>query len=198
MSPQNLVTIFSSHTKLPVQIQDVVDQIVEMGVQDRITYVGVELDLGVLRGQFIRLQTERPGVYADPICSAEIYYATNQDMEWQRIVVCKELIHLFDTNEAATKTQEDLDHLMDRMAISPELQFQKNDGFKVEADKIATLYAIAILFPKDARDALIEPYKQGLITAGDISRTAEIPEKYIRLAMLDGWDDIYGFLIADS
>ena len=60
----------------------------------------------------------------------------------------KELIHLFDTNEAATKTQEDLDHLMDRMAISPELQFQKNDGFKVEADKIATLYAIAILFPQ--------------------------------------------------
>ena len=86
---------------------------------------------------------------------------------------------------------------MEMMALSPELQFQKDDGFKVLTDKVATLYAICLLFPKAARDALIDPYQQGLISAGDIARTVEIPEKYIRLAMLDGWDEIYETLTSD-
>lgn len=77
MSLKHLVESFSSHTKLPVQIEDVADKIIEMGVQDGISFVGVELDIGVLRGQFLRLATERPGVYADPIYTSEIYYATN-------------------------------------------------------------------------------------------------------------------------
>jgi hypothetical protein len=196
MGLKELIEIFSCHTKLPVQVKDVVDQIVEMGVQDKITYIGVDLDLGVLRGLFMRVATERHGVYADPIYSSEIYYATSQEIDWQRLVVCKELVHLFDEDEASIKTQDELDHLMEMIALSPELQFHKGDGFKERTDKIATLYAICILFPKDARDALLESYQQGLISAGDIARTAEIPEKYIRLAMLDGWEDIYNVLMA--
>ncbi len=197
MSLKKLIEIFSCHTKLPVQIKVVVGQIVEMGVQDKITYIGVDLDVSVLRGQFIRVATERTGVYGDPIYSAEIYYATNQDIDWQRLVVCKELVHLFDGDEASTRTQDELNHLMEMMALSPELQFQKDDGFKVLTDKIATLYAVCILFPKEARDALLDPYQQGLISAGDIARTAEIPEKYIRLAMLRGWEDIFDTLTAE-
>jgi Zn-dependent peptidase ImmA (M78 family) len=184
------VEIFSRYTALPVKIDDVVAQIVAFGIEDRITYVGVDLDVGILRGYFLRF-SERPGVYADPVYRAEIYYEKNQGADWQRLVVCKELIHLFDVDGALTKTQEELDHLMEMIAISPELQFQKDDGFKVLTDKLATLYAISILFPKKARDALIEPYHQDLISAEDIARTAEIPEKYIRLAMLDGWNEIY-------
>lgn len=197
MSLKKLIALFSYHTKLPVKIEDVVDQVVEMGIQDNITYVGVDYDVGVLRGQFVRLSSVRLGVYADPVYFAEIYYARNQGMDWQRLVVCKELVHLFDSPEAATKTEAELIHLMEMIALSPELQFQKDDGFKVLTDKLATLYAIAILFPKDARDALMQPYKQGLMSAGDIARAVEIPERYIRLAMSDGWEKIYETLMSD-
>jgi len=198
MSLRKLIEIFSCHTNLPIKIKDVVAQIVEMGIQDNITYVGVELDVGVIRGQFVRVSTERHAVYGEPVYSAEIYYASNQEIEWQRLVVCKELIHLFDTEAASTKTQEELEHLMEMIALSPELQFQKDDGFKVITDKIATLYAICILFPKEARDALIDPYEQGLIKANDIARIAELPEKYIRLAMTEAWNKIYDTLMSNQ
>jgi hypothetical protein len=194
MSLKSLVETFSCHTRLPVLIQDVVAQIVEMGVEDKITYVGVNLDINVLRGMCIK-RTKRPGVYADPELVADIYYATNQEKDWQRLVVCKELIHLFDATEASTTAESDLNHLMENMALSPELQFQKDDGLKVTTDKLAILYAVCVLFPKDAREVLLEPYRQGIISAGNIARTAEIPEKYVRLAMHDEWEAIYETLI---
>ena len=190
MSLRKLLEFFSHQTELPIPIDDVVEKIVEFGIQDKISYVGVEIDTGVLRGQIVR-SVWRPGVYAEPEYLADIYYAKNQSIEWQRLVVCKELVHLFDDTAALTRSQDELDHLMKMIAISPELQFQKNDGFKVQIDKIATLYAVCILFPKTARDALIEPYQQGLISAEDIGRIAEIPEKYIPLVMLDEWNALY-------
>ena len=94
MGLQKLVEIFSCRTDIPVKIDDIVNQIKELGIQDEVTYIGVDFDIGVLRGQFVRLSTERNGVYADPIYRAEIYYAKNQSKDWQRLVICKELVHL--------------------------------------------------------------------------------------------------------
>ncbi|KAI94441.1 hypothetical protein T281_10980 [Rhodomicrobium udaipurense JA643] len=194
MSVKKLVEAFSTWTRLPIKIEDVVDKVTELGIQDVIQYIGVSYDIGIIRGQFVRKFTFRTAVYGDPVYCADIYYAANQDMNWQRFVVCKELIHLFDEENATTKTKAELEDLMERLALSPELQFAQDDGLNAHTDKIATLYALCILFPKDTRDLFLEPYRQGMLSATDIARRAELPEKYIRLAMADEWEEIYQIL----
>lgn len=196
MTARHLIEHFSAQTMLPIKVPDVAAKIVELGIEDQIQFIGVDLDIGAMRGQFIRTTTRRDGVYGEPIYCADIYYARNQDLDWQRFVCCKEMMHLFDQEAWYTKNAEELRHLTGKLSLSPDLQFKANDGLKAYMDKFAVLQALCVLFPIAVRNLLLEPYNGGVISSEIIAQIAEIPQKYIRLAMEDYWDGLADAILA--
>jgi hypothetical protein len=61
-----LIEFFSSFTVLPVNPDDVRDQILSYGVKDEIEFVGVNLDRRIMLGAFHQYVV-RSAVYADPM-----------------------------------------------------------------------------------------------------------------------------------
>ena len=92
MSIKNLIEHFSTSTLLPIYVREICDYMVSgrLAIKDRIQFVGVEIDVEVLRG-FLHQYTEGPikGSMLRPMACADIYYDREQPIEWQRLVCAK-------------------------------------------------------------------------------------------------------------
>lgn len=191
MKIAELVTEFSTRDLLPIDVNDVVECLRSNGAEEDIEFIGVELDPEILQGQ-IKIFEVRTGIYgAETTTMANIYYHKGHSVDWQRMICCKELIHLLDPMTARTSETDDIDELANRIGLPPEMQDPMNDGLATNVDRMAEFRALAILFPLRAREYLIDPYKRGLIKLADIARLADIPQRYIGLAMSDHWPIIH-------
>jgi hypothetical protein len=76
------------------------------------------------------------------------------------------------------------------------MQDALNDGTPVNYDRLAEYQAIAVLFPWTAREVLLAPYKNDLLSLDDISRMADIPRKYVSFVMSEFWEESYNSLLA--
>jgi hypothetical protein len=117
------------------------------------------------------------------------------DKSWQRLVVCKELIHILDPDYALTNTRKDVANLIKRMALPIDLQALTNN--QELNDRFGQLQALAVLFPRAARNLLLEPYNAKKITSKEIAALAEIPVHYVAFLMSDEWEKIYSLLLTD-
>lgn len=113
-------------------------------------------------------------------------------LEWQRVVVCKEMIHILDPDELLTSTAADMRSLIERIAMPLDLQLGYN-GHEV-GDRLAEFQALAILLPKAARAILMPAFKSGNLSAQEIAQHAEIPVRYVDFIMSDEWDRRYRLL----
>lgn len=192
MRSGELIEFFSSFTKLQVGINEIADHIIASGIQDEIRFIGVELDVGILRG-FLHRYTIRAKLYGDPIFRADIYYDRRQDLEWRRLVCCKELIHILDGPQHSTASREDAERLIERIVLPTEVHAQLEYTLAID-DKLGLAKALAVLFPAGARELLIPKYKCGDMTDEDIARIAQIPLRFVRFVMLDTWEKILDML----
>jgi hypothetical protein len=80
-------------------------EILRLTPQDEILYTPVDFDPAILLGQLKRYRLPI-GVYsADSKWVSEIRYAQSLNLCWQRFVCCKELMHIFDSDEEQTNTR---------------------------------------------------------------------------------------------
>jgi hypothetical protein len=184
---QKIINEFSMRTRLPVDVNDVVAFFVENGIQDEILFVGVDLDPEVLLGSIKRYRY-RKTPYSDPINCANIFYRRQSEMSWQRFITCKELIHLADPEFAKSSDHKSILTLADKIGLPPGMQDAANDGLNTNFDRVAEFVALALLFPWDARNELITPFKAGNITLDEIAILADIPRKYVSFAMHESWE----------
>ena len=160
----SLIDFFSNFTVLPIDPDDVKEQIIEYGVKDEIEFVGVDLDEIVIIGAFHQY-VKSDGVYADPIVCADIYYDRAQERKWRRVICCKELLHLLDRSHSRTATQQDCERLLDDLAIIeiPQSKFSP-EALQAWEDHLTLYYAVAILFPIGAREILYPAYASGRLS----------------------------------
>src|SRR5690606_15084289 len=111
--------------------------------------------------------------------------------DWQRMICCKELLHLIDPHWAATREAQDIDQLADEIGLPPEMQDPLNEMATTNVDRVAELRAAAILLPFEARKVMLPYYEKGDLSINDIARQADMPRKYAGIVMHPAWDDIY-------
>ncbi len=190
MDTRDLVNRFRHQVHLPVNVNDVVACLREHGIDDDIAFIGVDLDPEILQGQ-IKIFHVRAQLYGDEKRHANIYYHRGHSLDWQRLICCKELIHLLDPVAAHTNLADEIDRLAERIGLPPEMQEPPRDGVAVNTDRLAEYRAVAILLPWEARQVLMPLYQAGKITLDDVARLADIPRRYAAFVMNEVWETFH-------
>ena len=195
MRASDVLREFAGKVEGPIDVNDVLAYILAGGVECDVEFVEVELNTDVLLG-YIRTFDRHNAVYGDPIQCANIYHAKDMGLDWKRLVCCKELIHLLDGDDQRATTSEQIHFNAERIGLPLELQDFSADGSITNSDRIAEFYALGILFPLEARAALLEPYQAGRISIEDIARLYDIPKRKAAIVMTLQWSAIHDLLCA--
>jgi hypothetical protein len=189
-----LIGRFSTLTHAPIKINQVREAILSFGLQDEIVFVGVDLDTEVVRGSVVQY-TYRNGVYAEPTRATDVYFAKSLPLPWKRLVICKELLHIFDGPLSRTATREDAEVLLRKIVLVPQLvetaEEIRRDGIQVWTDRLQILTAAALLFPQATRDLLLPKLQANSISLEDIERVVQLPFPYVQMVMSDFWPACY-------
>ncbi len=194
MEAIDLLAAFEDRTSLPVDVNDVVDFLRSNGNEDDIEFIGADLDSEILQGA-VKIWHARDKPYADPTRMVNIFYNRNEPKDWQRLICCKELLHLIDPAGAYSCDEKAIEKLADEIGLPPEMQDPFKAGFETNVDRVAELRAVALLLPWAAREVMLPYYLEGKLSIEDIARQADIPRKYAGIAMHPAWDDIYGAMM---
>lgn len=183
---------FAAYTNLPIKISDIEGFILDRGFVDEIAYHPVDEDPSVLAGMLYHVEASPPyRAYSGPRTIANIVYSEQMNVESQRLIVAKELMHIFDAEGFAAATREQVSRLVGEIAlpasVKAELQRLSPAG---ENDHNGILLGIAVLFPRDAREELIPLYEGGHLGDEEIGSLAEIPAAFVPLVMSDKWGAI--------
>lgn len=198
---------FDAYELLHVDVNDVRDQLVDMGVQDEIRFHFVKMDAGKIRGIVYRY-TKHAAAYGNAVLCSEIAISDDmgdEDEAWKRLVAVKELLHVADCVKISAESAEAVDILFNNFSLPPELRHDLQNGPKNTAsylnDRIRIYVALAILIPEGCRLPLRELYEAGKISDREIADIAKIPERYIPTVMRPqfetslqtflGWEEQY-------
>lgn len=189
---------FSAYEDVPIEPSEVKKFILSDGMDLVIRFLGVELDIEIVRGHLA--QYVKPAApYGEDTNIADVYYATNQGTDWIRLVCVKEMTHVFDVEVARTSTKDDVETLIKRLALAPEFQDlqldAKEGGPKVLSDRLAVFYALAITFPWAARELILPKLKDNTLNEDDVARLVDLPLRYVRLVLSEQWDELYPLLL---
>lgn len=187
MSVAKLIDFFSVFSVLPVEISDVRDQIVEAyGVQDEIRIVPFTGDPNRLRGLFLRFR-ERTGPYSTKNCCI-VLYNKHMSLAWQRLIACKELIHVLDSAMVRTASASDVLRLSE-IILSKRQDEQGGSVVQMAAatDQFALYYALAVLCPSEAIEDYSADFHSGKILPEQIADTFSIPLEFVSLIMGADW-----------
>jgi hypothetical protein len=191
-----LIAHFSETTELPIEIQDIRAKIVELGIQDEIKFFEHDIDPGKLRGVYYQY-TRRDGVYGDPVLCSLIVYSSRLSVDWQRVVCCKEMIHILDGQAERTKTPEEVHGLVDKLLGPLSTEDFGIADFMAAKDRLALYQALMLLFPAAARREAVERLASGEVDIESIAKWACLPTVLTKVVMSDDWPELSRELIQD-
>ena len=181
---------------LHVDVNDVRDKLVEMGVQDRIQFHFVKMEVARLRGLLDR-RIEHGATYATPTLCSDIILPRDMGDEseaWHRLVAVKELLHITDCDKLTAASPNAVDNLFKKFSMPPELRASGDDeqfSSSFLNDRVRIWFALAVLVPGKPRDAL----RSSRLTPREIAEIAKIPVRYVPQVMSEGFDSLIGTLI---
>ncbi|MGA8169563.1 MAG: hypothetical protein WB816_01805 [Methylocystis sp.] len=184
---EKIIAEFSEVSELPIEITEVRQAILRNGVQDRIVFCPDEaMDQTKLIGAYYQY-TRRDGLYGDTELVSIIVFCSKLEVSWQRMICCKEMVHILDDDAEKTDTLEELDGLLTRL-LGP-LSTGDFNIFDIMAtkDRLALYQAIPLLFPMTARNNAVEKLKRGECSVADIAEAAVMPKQLIEIALRDEW-----------
>lgn len=195
MSLRSLVEFFSAGTRLPIDPTDVANKATSLGFHDEINFVGVEMERPqALKGMF-RSYVRPTGVYAEPIVCADIYYDRRLTRDWMRLVCCKEVLHVFDNRHQQTHTRDEVAKLIGDISTGILGGSIEGWGLHGLSDKLALFQALAILFPLDAREALLPAFQNKTLTLADLAAAADLPAEFVAVIMHDDWVSVHEMIL---
>lgn len=197
MPIRQLVRTFASREQGPIDIDtDVVPAVLALAEGGEVYCWGNKaLDPAILKGLF-RHWTYPPNDRGDPEISVyDIDYATNAHIYMQRLVCCKELMHILDPVDCRVMTNPEFEILCKKIVLPPETQDPLRDGKGAMSDRIASLYALAILFPWAMRQLILPKYESGVLTIEKITEIIQIPPGYIQFVMSDEWPEVHKYFV---
>ena len=195
MSRSTLVKHFSTWARGPIDVEEhVKPELIALGVKDEIWFwADDKLNSGIIRGEIEHW--EWPDNDGKITRCADITYASQMEHEWQRLVCCKEMLHILDP--IGTNKPEDVEALVEKIILPADLQDPFSDGQHALTDRVAVTYATAILFPLAARSTLMPVYEQRKISLRRIADQMELPLRSAALVMSDVWLEIHELLVSD-
>jgi hypothetical protein len=189
MSIKKLIDFFSTFSIFPVELTDIRDQIVEeYRVGDQIEFLMVDVELDHLRGLHYRYQKKE----IDGKIGTHSFIIVNRKLpiEEQRVVCCKEMIHILDEKMFRTSTASAVALLASRLLVPTASGDFGEADLAVIKDKFAEYQAMAVLFPEEARDELFALFTDGKITVEEISKRLVLPIDKVAFVMTTHWPKV--------
>jgi hypothetical protein len=192
-----LIQKFSTRTRVPVDVNDVVKYLRDCKISDYIEFIGVNIDHNILRGMHYRTKKKTTPSHGmgDPVYSSDIYYANSLSRADIRLGCCKELIHLLDPQGSMTARPADVKRLVDRIVLPPDVVDPAEDGDHATTDRIALTQALAVLFPWATREQFLRPLEDKRISLERIAEIVDLPVEYVRTVMSPVWEEIHAGLL---
>lgn len=191
MTVLKLLEDLSKRESLPVEVSDVLAEIRNRGIDDIVEFFyDIELDTQIIAGFLKRDEFEKDGKKR---FKSVITYG-KMGHEQERLVCCKELLHILDPDGVRVESLQQLESLINKMSLPANLVDPVPDRFS-STDRIAILEAIAILFPLGARNILYEKYVAGKISLAWVAEQAELPYQYAKMVMNGYWPDMHKIII---
>jgi hypothetical protein len=191
MNAHDFIVSFGKKKFLPIDLDEhVLPALIEAGITDEIyPFYDSKLPEGSLSGYFLH-EGDIPDGNGGYYRMATISYGPGSN-EMQRLVACKEVLHLFDPEHCQVKTPDDVKNLIEKIILPPELADATTEGDKVFTDRLAILQAVAVLFPISARNVLLSAYKTKdetkKLNIDQIAELAELPRNIVAMVMSDSW-----------
>ena len=137
---------------------------------------------GAQAGHFLWLPEDRTSPHDDAFNDAIIYINDlyRDDAPMRRLIACKELMHVFDTDKQKANTPTKLITLIQEIESSPPLQ-DSSDPYT--ADRIDTWKALIALVPPWEREKYRLSWDSQTISANTLATRWVIPEFSVRHAM---------------
>jgi hypothetical protein len=189
MSLVALVNHFAEFHEVPIEVSpDVRNVMVDvLRVQDEIIFCKEDMSPDELRGAYYQY-TKRDGVYGEPKFCSVIVYCSSMSLDWQRMICCKELVHVLDKKIEKTDTKEE--GLATRLLGPLSTEDFGIVDIMASKDRWALYVALGVLFPKAARDNAKAAIASGAESIETVAEKAVLPRTLIGLALRDEWDGI--------
>jgi hypothetical protein len=190
MSLADLVNHFAAISEVPVEVPEVRDVMINvLRVQDEIIFCQEEMNPDELRGAYYQF-TRRNNVYAEPILCSIIVYCSKLSRAWQRVICCKELVHILDRNIEKTNTKEAIEGLVTRLLGPLSTEDFGIMDIMASKDRLAIYVALGVLFPQTARTNAKIAIASGAESIDTIAEKADLPGALVRLALMPEWDGL--------
>lgn len=184
---KKLAAHFENREQLPIELPEIRTAILSFGVQDSIVFSGEDMDPGRCRGAFYQY-TNRSGIYGDLQLNTLIVYSKKLDITWQRMICCKEVIHVLDHAAAKTKDATAVVALAEKVLGPLSSETYGLADLMAASDRIALYQALAVIFPMAAWQVAMAKFRAGKKTAIEIAEWACLPADLIEHVVLqDGW-----------
>ena len=167
---------FSRYTNVPVQVLDVREYILTLAIVDEIRIFETKLDPAKVSG-FLQVFSERGKKIARVVCSDQLL------PRMQRLVCCKELLHILDKDDDMATTRVGVQRLIENLGLSNLADLPAT----VRSDHNGSLHALMILFPRDYLYQIRPLYQAGEITEEEVATRVRLPLPYVRVALSDAW-----------
>lgn len=191
ISPQltELIRHLSSHPEVPIPLSIIRAWLLEKRHQDEIHILKAPFPPDDVRGAIRQYKTIGDGREQKRI--TRIYVSDSLDSHWTRFVICKEMMHILDTEERRTFTSKQAVHVVENL----------NDfGFDLEsiatrpkheiADKFASISALlALAAHQEVRLELKAKFQKGEISLAETVEFLGIPPFWAQFVMASHFDE---------
>ncbi|WP_367354087.1 hypothetical protein [Agrobacterium pusense] len=189
MSIVKIIRHFEGLGRSPVQIPDVFKQIQSVVLDEKVEIHGYDRHFSKLRGLHYRYyKPAHPNSALMPERVAVAAYSLEQPNDWQRLVCCKELVHIFDREPIKTSSKVEVIRLGHH--VGGNIKFDNVDDNNIQSffDEVAKYQALAILFPFGMReDILATGVTLDQTLFHKVAAQVEVPVEYVQMVLGDVW-----------
>jgi len=186
MSFNSLYEHFAAQNVLPLKVDEVRIYLLEKFIQDEIRFIPSSLDEDVIFG-FIEQYTESKPYDTNPVRKTDIYYSNGMSFEMQRLVICKELMHIFDASDAKVDTGDKLEQLLIELVNPP----APEDSSKSRQEEAKAIYrALSLFCSLPLREKLKAQLIKEELTIQKIGFMLRLPEAYAEYIISDRFPPI--------
>ena len=204
MKFQEIISALNSERETPIKPEKIIKILRGGLVKDHLVFIGVDLDTKVLKGKFVRKVYEtvptkyvlRPYEHDDSDIVTKIYYARNQEDDWKRLTVIKELLHIVDPDRIRFSNHDEVRTLVSHLSqpmihiFSQKAEGSNGDNFSSMIDYLADMRAVIAMVPEPIRLLACKKLEDGKITVPELAELFGIPLEYMSVVVSSVWTKI--------
>ncbi|WP_156771464.1 hypothetical protein [Labrys sp. WJW] len=181
MTLRALVDSFSTEENLPISVDSVLSWIKDNTDHKIISLHEVKRSSPAYRGAFRRTAVPIGGMYSGEFeIYTDILYGADLSMDWKRLVIVKEALHVFDDAGACVRSSEQLMALVPAV-LSAEIRSLPDFPAAALNDRLGVFKAMAVLVPEGARAKLARSVEEGSRTVDEVATYLRLPPVHVDL-----------------